>query len=68
MAEEGWRFPVGCDLSPDETRRLGLYIAEPRSPQETDRPFPEPGLFVINPEGQAHIIDISKAPFAQPDL
>src|SRR6516225_3251675 len=26
------------------------------------------GLFVINPEGQAHIIDISNAPFARPDL
>jgi peroxiredoxin len=68
MVEEGWRFPVGYDLSPDEMRRLGLYISEPRSSQETDRPFPEPGLFVINPEGQAHIIDISNAPFARPDL
>jgi peroxiredoxin len=67
-AEEGWRFPVGYGMTPDQMRTLGLYISEPRSPQETDRSFPEPGLFVINPLGQAHIIDISNAPFTRPDL
>ncbi|MCX7311618.1 MAG: redoxin domain-containing protein [Hyphomicrobiales bacterium] len=67
-AEEGWRFPVGYDLSVEQMRKLGLYISNPRSPQETDRPFPEPGLFVLNPEGKAQIIDISNAPFSRPDL
>jgi len=66
--EEGWRFPVGYDLSHAQMRALGLYISEPRSPQETDRPFPEPGLFVVNPQGKIQIIDISNAPFARPDL
>jgi peroxiredoxin len=66
--EEGWRFPVGYGLTPDQMRTLGLYISEPRSPQETNRPFPEPGLFVVNPEGRTQIIDISNAPFARPDL
>ncbi len=45
-----------------------LYTSEPRSPQETDRPFAEPGLFAINPEGKVQIIDISNAPFSRPDL
>ena len=66
--EEGWRFPVGYDLSQAQMRALGLYISEPRSPQETDRPFPEPGLFIVNPQGRIQIIDISNAPFARPDL
>ena len=66
--EEGWRFPVAYGLSPDQMRTLGLYISEPRSPQETDRPFPEPGLFLINPKGKAQIIEISNAPFARADL
>ena len=66
--EQSWRFPVGYGLSQEQMRALGLYISEPRSPQETDRPFPEPGLFVINPEGQVQIVDISNAPFARPDL
>jgi peroxiredoxin len=66
--EEGWRFPVGYGLTPEQMLRLGLYVSNPRSAQETDRPFAEPGLFVVNPEGKAHIVDISNAPFARPDL
>lgn len=68
VASEGWQFPVGYGLSLDQMRRLGLYISEPRSPQETDRPFAEPGLFVINPDGNVQIVDVSNAPFSRPDL
>jgi peroxiredoxin len=68
VANEGWTFPVGYGLTIEQMQSLGLYISEPRSPQETDRPFPEPGLFVINPEGRIQIVDISNAPFARPDL
>jgi hypothetical protein len=68
VGEFGWTFPVGYGLTVDQMRTLGLYISEPRSPQETDRPFAEPGLFVVNPAGQIQIIDISNAPFARPDL
>lgn len=68
LAEHGWRFPLGYGLSIEQMQQLGLYISHPRSPQETDRPFAEPGLFLINPAGQAQIIDISNAPFARPDL
>ena len=68
VAEFGWRFPVGYGLTPDQMRTLGLYISEPRSPQETDRPFAEPGLFAVNPDGGMQIVDISNAPFARPDL
>ena len=68
VAEHGWRFPVGYGMTLDQMRQLGLYISEPRSPQETDRPFSEPGLFVVNPQGNVQILDISNAPFARPDL
>jgi peroxiredoxin len=68
VVEEGWHFPVGYDLSLDQMRQLGLYISNPRTPPETDRPFAEPGLFLLNPERRAQIIDISNAPFARPDL
>lgn len=68
VAEHKWRFPVGYGLTVQQMRSLGLYVSEPRSPQETDRPFAEPGLFVINPAGQLQIIDISNAPFSRPDL
>lgn len=67
-SEQGWTFPVGYDLTPDQMRGLGLYVSAPRSSQETDRPFAEPGVFVINPDGAVQIVDISNAPFARPDL
>ena len=68
LAEFGWRFPLGHSLTPAQMRELGLYISDPRSPQETDRPFAEPGLFLINPEGQVQVVAISNAPWARPDL
>ncbi|MEL7098587.1 MAG: redoxin domain-containing protein [Pseudomonadota bacterium] len=69
FAEEvGLTMPVGYGLSVAQMRGLGLYISDPRSPKETDRPFPEPGLFVINDAGALQITDISNAPFARPDL
>lgn len=68
VAECGWNFPVGYGLSVEQMRQLGLYVSDPRSPQETDRPFAEPGLFVLNPQGQVQIVDVSNAPFARPDL
>jgi len=68
VSSQDLAFAVGYDLGIAQMRQLGLYVSEPRSPQETDRPFPEPGLFVINPDDQLQIIDVSNAPFARPDL
>lgn len=64
----GWKFPVAYDMTPDQMRALGLYISHPRSDAETDRDFPEPALFVVNPKGEAQVIDISNAPWVRPDL
>ncbi len=49
-------------------REFGLHISDPRSPPETDRPFAEPAIFVINPDGKVQVVDISIAPFSRPDL
>lgn len=69
MADDlGLTMPMGFDLSVAQMRQLGLYVSDPRSPEETDRPFPEPGLFVINGSGMLHLVDVSNAPFARPDL
>lgn len=66
--ENGWTFPIAYDLSVEEMKRLGLYVSSPRSPEETDRPFAEPGLFVLNPRHELQIIDVSNAPFSRPRL
>lgn len=61
-------FPVGYDLSIENMRELGLYISAPRSKTEADRPFSEPGHFVINAEGMLQFTDVSNAPFARPAI
>ncbi|NIA71383.1 redoxin family protein [Pelagibius litoralis] len=61
-------YAVGYDLSVEQMHTLGLYVSNPRSEQETDRPFAEPGIFVVNAENRVQVTDISNAPFARPDL
>ncbi|MHA7876809.1 peroxiredoxin-like family protein [Roseivivax sp.] len=68
VEETGISLTVGYDLSLSDMSRLGLYISDPRGPQETDQPFAEPGLYVVNAEGNLQIVDISNAPFSRPDL
>lgn len=61
-------FPIAYGLTLEQMTNLGLYVSDPRSPQETDHPFAEPGLFVINAQGQVHVVDISNNPFVRPQL
>ena len=68
IADLGITIPVGYDLSIEQMQTLGLYISHPRSAKETDRPFAEPGLFIINDAGLLQVIDISNGPFVRPEL
>lgn len=61
-------FPLFYGLTLYEMQSLGLYISHPRSPQETDHPFAEPALFIINEQGTLQVVDISNNPFVRPDL
>ncbi len=61
-------FPLYRSLSVEQMKQLGLYISDPRSPKETDHPFAEPGLFVINERGTLQVVDISNNPFVRPTL
>ncbi|WP_017446573.1 redoxin domain-containing protein [Gayadomonas joobiniege] len=61
-------FPIAYGLTLDQMKVLGLFISDPRSPQETDHPFAEPGVFVVNAEGKIQVVDISNNPFVRPDL
>ena len=55
-------------LTEEQMHTLGLYMSAPRSAQETDHNFAEPGLFIINQHGQLHVVDISNNPFVRPDI
>lgn len=61
-------FPLAYGLTLAQMQTLGLYISDPRSPQETDHPFAEPGLFVVNQQGNIQVVDISNNPFVRPEL
>lgn len=61
-------FPLFHSLSIDQMKQLGLYISDPRSAKETDHPFAEPGVFVINQHGTLQVVDISNNPFVRPEL
>lgn len=61
-------FPLLYGMDEATMTSLGLYVSEPRSDQETDHRFPEPALFVVNPEGTLHLVDVANAPFLRPDL
>ncbi len=43
-------LPVAYRLAIEQMKELGLYISHPRSPEETDKPFPEHGMFALNPD------------------
>ncbi len=61
-------FPIAYGLTLEQMQTLGLYISDPRSEQETDHPFAEPGIFVVNNEGRIQVTDISNNPFVRPEL
>ena len=61
-------YPVAYGLSIEQMQQLGLYISHPRSAQETDHPFAEPGLYVINSKGQVEVLDIATNPIIRPEL
>ncbi len=61
-------FPLYYGLTPEQMQQLGLYVSIPRSEQETDHNFAEPGVFVINSDGNLQVVDLSNNPFARPDL
>lgn len=67
-AEFGWTFDMACELSEPDMVKLGLYISDPLTPDETDRRFAEPGIFCIRPDNTVQIAAISNGPSARPEL
>jgi len=61
-------FPLYYGLSVEQMQTLGVYISYPRSEKETDHPFAEPGLFVINHDNEIQCVDLSNNPFIRPEI
>ncbi|TMP19265.1 peroxiredoxin-like family protein [Pseudoalteromonas sp. S2893] len=61
-------FPLYYNLTIEQMADLGLYISEPRSDAETDHPFAEPCIIVLNEDNQVQMLDKSNSPFVRPSL
>lgn len=68
ISEQGLTIPVAYGLTVEQMKELGLYISDPRSADETDRPFAEPATYAVNSDGLLHLIEISNTPFNRADL
>ncbi|MEH6738568.1 MAG: redoxin domain-containing protein [Sulfitobacter sp.] len=68
VAEFGWNFDIGYGLTEEQMQKLGVYISDPLSPDETDRRFSEPAVFCVRPDGVIQIVCLSNGPAARPDL
>ena len=68
LEELDFNFPLYSGLTLEQMTELGVYISEPRNENETDHPFAEPMIIVLNEDNQIHILDKSNAPFSRPDL
>ena len=68
LTSDAAKLPIFHSLSIQDAQTLGLYISHPRSETETDHPFPEPALFVVNADDVVQVIDIANNPFLRPEL
>ncbi|AHD08859.1 redoxin domain-containing protein [Phaeobacter gallaeciensis] len=68
ISEVGATYPAGYGLTLEQAGMLGLYISGVRNGMDVEAPFAEPGLFVVNEQGNLQLVDISNVPFARPDL
>lgn len=68
IAEVSPTFRVGYGLTVDQMKALGLYISGPRHGIDVEGAFAEPGLFVVNEEGELRMVDIANVPFFRPQL
>jgi peroxiredoxin len=66
--DEAWPFEVAFGLDEQQMRALGLFVSAASESKEADRPFAEPGLYVVEPSGVLRAIDVSNVPFSRPDL
>ena len=58
---------VGYGLSEEQARNWGLYISNSIKDEEPEL-FSEPGLFLVQPDGEFYYAAVNSMPFGRPDL
>ena len=67
MKEAGYHGRVACDLDVPAMRALGLWMTGPDM-SKLDYVHPEPGFFLIDPDGNVAAAAASTLPSVRPDL
>jgi len=55
-------------LSIEHMYQLNLHVSVPKDLQETNHPFAEPALFLVDEHGQIVLSDIANNPYTRPNL
>jgi len=61
-------FPIAYGLSISQMHELNLYISLPKNFNQTNHPFCEPAIFVVNELGQIVVLSISNSEMCRPEL
>ena len=61
-------FPIACELSVEQMYQLNLHLSVPKDFQETNHPFAEPALFIVDEQSQIILSDITNNPYTRPNL
>ena len=68
IAENGWTLPVAHSMPLEDCQQLSLFITPHAADSGLEGVYAEPGLFLINPEGETQVIATSNSPSVRPDL
>ena len=67
MTDAGYRGRAACGLDVPAMRALGLWMTGPEM-SKLDYVHPEPGFFLIDPDGKVAAAEASTLPSVRPDL
>ena len=67
LARAEYHGQGACGLDVDQMKALGLWITG-TDQSDLDYEHPEPGLFLVDPEGRVAAAEVSSLPFLRPDL
>ncbi|NRA54753.1 MAG: redoxin family protein [Gammaproteobacteria bacterium] len=61
-------YPLAFGLSIEHMYQLNLHVSVPKDLQETNHPFAEPALFLVDDKGRLVLSDIADNPLTRPCL
>ncbi|WP_340679076.1 redoxin domain-containing protein [Paraglaciecola sp.] len=59
-------FPIAYGMSVTQMRQLNLYLSKRINGEDAEAIFPEPAVFILQPKGLLHTLNISNAPYMRP--